>query len=142
MNRIFFLLLSLFIVGCETLNKTVEETFGQKKIKELCDETFCTDSLCLHWDYSLHRCGTASALEKERLWRNREMSNLLMFNEKDARKQQLYEIRREAEEEDSLTRGIMFMLESNEKRIDTIYHKIRVKKIGDYLSRLWLYGEK
>ena len=38
----------------------------EKKIERIhCEATPCTDSLCLHWNDSLNRCGTAEALFRE-----------------------------------------------------------------------------
>ena len=33
--------------------------------EEMCNRTPCTDSLCMHWNKSIKRCGTSAALLKE-----------------------------------------------------------------------------
>jgi hypothetical protein len=72
--KAFILTISiLFFVGCESIN----ETFGQKTAKEKCDETPCTDSLCLHWNDLLQRCGTETAFVKELTRKKVEIDSLV-----------------------------------------------------------------
>ena len=57
---LIFVIVFVFILGYNFFDVI------EKKIERIhCEATPCTDSLCLHWNDSLNRCGTAEALFRE-----------------------------------------------------------------------------
>ena len=123
--RLFALLLFFFIIGCENINKPVEKIFSLKNEKEKCEKTPCTDSICLHWNVSLQRCGTESALVKE-LDRKKKSDSLLILSKDSIKiqKYQLEQIKKDLEIIDSLNREIRQLIKENKKRTDSIIEEI------------------
>ena len=120
--KVFIIAISiLFFVGCESIDKI----FSQKNAKEKCEKTPCTDSVCLHWNDSLQRCGTDSALVKE-LIRKRKSDSLLILS-KDSitiQRQQLEQIKKDLETIDCLNREIHYLIRENKKRTDRISEEV------------------
>ena len=126
MKKILLMLIVLVIMGCDTFNKT----FGQSDLKKKCNETLCTDSLCLHWDVQLERCGTSSALINERLRKKIEEDSLLQMLKdgvvNQERIKQLRQIESDFKTIDSLSQNILRLINENRKRVDNICQKSRV----------------
>ena len=98
-------------------------------MKKKCNETPCTDSLCLHWDAVLERCGTASALAKERARKKIEEDSLLLIYKDGVINQQRIKEFRQIEVDfktiDSLSQNILRLVDKNKKRADSIWLKSR-----------------
>ena len=56
---LFILLLCEFLMLA-----SCDSDFANQR-EEMCNRTPCTDSLCMHWNKSIERCGTSAALLKE-----------------------------------------------------------------------------
>lgn len=121
--KAFILVISiLFFMGCES----VQNSFSQKSAKEKCEETPCTDSLCLHWSDSLQRCGTESALMKEQDRKKSEIVYMFKAIEDSAEIKQLESINKYLEKKNSLMKEILNKLKENKENTDSIYYQIRI----------------
>ena len=58
LTKIALLILVTFFVACT-------DEYAEDVLRERCEATPCTDSLCLHWDPIIKRCGTEEALLNE-----------------------------------------------------------------------------
>ena len=136
--KVFIIAISiLFFVGCES----IENKFGQKSAKEKCEETPCTDSLCLHWDDSLQRCGTESALIKEKIRMKREIAYIFNTIEDSTEIKQLESINKYLELKDSLTNEVLKKLKENKEKTDSIYFQMRMNNFCRYMKSMSLFTE-
>lgn len=120
MKPILYILTLFLFVGCDFIDNNFTPT---KTLKEKCEETPCTDSLCLHWDDVIQRCGTYSALTKERLRKKKDLEDIFAYYTDSTQIQHLKEIQEQIKISDSTYHEIINQLKKN--NLDSIYFQTK-----------------
>lgn len=104
--------------------------------EEMCNRTPCTDSLCMHWNKSIKRCGTSAALLKEQ--DRMGVISLELFKRliEDKLDNQYHYTQELEKKRTSKVDSLLIVLENNYKGSKTITTQIRerLKDTSDYFE--------
>lgn len=131
--KLKYLFILLF---CELLMMSSCNSDFANQREEMCNRTPCTDSLCMHWNKSIKRCGTSAALlkEQDRLGAiSLELFKRLIEDKLDSQ----YRFTQELEKKrTSKVDSLLIILENNYKGSKKITTQIReyLKDTSDYVE--------